>query len=327
MKVIFPQNVNGALILGLEYLRNEGLEEPSRNGPVLVAPGPFTTVYGKPWQRVLFNPVRDANPFFHYAESMWMLAGRNDAAYPGYFAGQIKEYADKDGTLGGAYGHRWRVHFGYDQVDMIIKQLRADPSTRRCVLAMWDGNKDLFSGGQPDIPCNTHCYFRVNGNHLFMQVNCRSNDAVWGAHGANAVHFSILQEYIAAAVGAHIGTMTQVSFNYHAYKDRPDVVRLTSAALDSWVGTDGYHMCAAYEMFPNREAFDKELAQYFTHRADDKVLYLGGSSPAVTTLLLMENAYRAHKAGDTQGAMEIASRIPFEDWRLGCGMWLERRLK
>jgi hypothetical protein len=59
-----------------------------------------------------------------------------------------------------------------------------------------------------------------------MTVTCRSNDAIWGAHGANAVHFSVLQEYVAAAVGVLVGPMVQLSNNYHIYADREDVRRL-----------------------------------------------------------------------------------------------------
>jgi hypothetical protein len=51
-----------------------------------------------------------------------------------------------------------------------------------------------------------------------MQVNCRSNDIIWGAYGANAVHFSFLQEWLAWAIGVRVGVFYQVSFNYHIYE-------------------------------------------------------------------------------------------------------------
>ena len=85
MKVINARNVNDALAAGLRYLWAEGIPETSRNGPVLVAPTPVTTVYSHPTERVLLSPTRDANPFFHLMESLWMLAGKNDIALPVQF--------------------------------------------------------------------------------------------------------------------------------------------------------------------------------------------------------------------------------------------------
>jgi hypothetical protein len=73
------RNVNEALGQGISWLAGPmGVEEPSRNGPVRVSPYPVVTTYANPAERVLFSPMRDANPFFHLFEALWMLAGRND---------------------------------------------------------------------------------------------------------------------------------------------------------------------------------------------------------------------------------------------------------
>ena len=69
MKLIDATNVNQAYEKGVAYLIDEGVKEDSRNGPVVVAPGPVLTRYTHPTQRVLFSPLRDANPFFHIMEA------------------------------------------------------------------------------------------------------------------------------------------------------------------------------------------------------------------------------------------------------------------
>lgn len=232
-KIITVHNVNHALLEGLWWLKVAGAVEDSRNGRVLVAPGPVITETQKPKQRVLFSARRDCNPFFHLLESMWMLAGRNDTASLTKFVARMQEFSDDGVTLNGAYGYRWREHFGYDQLAEIIHELTKNPTTRRCVLTMWDGGSYVADGdlikatvGSKDVPCNTHIYFRRRDKLLDMTVLCRSNDAVWGAHGANAVHFSVLHEYVALRVGCEVGTMYQVSNNYHMYADRPDTKNL-----------------------------------------------------------------------------------------------------
>src|SRR5271154_5758040 len=47
--------------------------------------GVFITEYEKPDERVLFSQTRDANPFFHFFESLWILAGREDVEFLAQF--------------------------------------------------------------------------------------------------------------------------------------------------------------------------------------------------------------------------------------------------
>lgn len=222
MKVLDVRNAQEALPRAIDMMFVGGAQCNSRNGPVRVLESPVTTRYRAPRERVIFWPQRDANPFFHFFESLWMLSGRRDVRFPASFAKNLRSYSDDGRTLHGAYGHRWRVCFGRDQLSVIIKRLREDPETRRQVLTMWEPNLDLFGRQEEkkDVPCNTQVYFqRDSRGRLDMMVTCRSNDLVWGAYGANVVHFSYLQEYIANCIGCEMGNYWQVSFNWHIYED------------------------------------------------------------------------------------------------------------
>lgn len=255
------RNVNEALENGLWHLHLSGILQDSRNGRVLRAPGPVITETFHPRERVLFSALRDANPFFHLLESFWMLAGRNDTASLTGYVARMQDFSDDGTTLNGAYGYRWREHFGYDQLSEVISDLRLNPNSRRAVVAMWDGGQQVHSGGSyaidsdllkaargsKDVPCNTHLYFDVIDRKLNMTVCCRSNDAVWGAHGANAVHFSILQEYMALACGYQVGSMYQLSNNYHIYVDRPDTQRLFKPEEDGKAETVLYRGVDMYK--------------------------------------------------------------------------------
>jgi len=215
MQLIETTNVNHALIAGIETLQKYGKRHHSRNGPILVCPWPVITVFHKPIERVLFNRERDANPFFHLFEAIWMLAGRNDVTFVSQFVERMKEYSDDGETLEGAYGYRWRNWWRKDQLLEIIYQLQQDPDSRRAVLTMWDV-ADLFAESK-DKPCNTHIYFRIVYGKLDMSVCNRSNDIIWGLYGANTVHLSILHEFIASAVGVDLGIYCHFSNNFHLY--------------------------------------------------------------------------------------------------------------
>lgn len=142
-------------------------EGDSRCGRVRRLEEPLTVTYELPGRRVLANRARDANPFFHLAEAMWMLAGRDDVRLPATYVKRVAEFSDDGRTLGGAYGRRWRRHvtsrvddrvgpdpLEVDQLDYLASHLAAFPDSRRAVLQMWDVEQDMLRVG-----CGA-CHFR-----------------------------------------------------------------------------------------------------------------------------------------------------------------------
>ena len=97
MYIIEERNVHNALISGMRFLGNSGIRRESRAGDVIVAPCPVTTTYRIPTERVMFWSERDANPFFHFMEGLWMLDGRRDVQWIGQFNSTIDQSsADRD---------------------------------------------------------------------------------------------------------------------------------------------------------------------------------------------------------------------------------------
>lgn len=233
MITIRARNVGRALPEALRQLRRLGVERDSRNGPVRMFPEPVATVYERPDERVMFWPERDANPFFHLYESLWMLGGWNDVESVARYVERMRTFSDDGRKFHGAYGYRWVHHFGFNQLDTIIEALQNNPDDRRQVLSMWDASADLGRQGK-DLPCNLQATFQVAcDGRLDMMVTNRSNDMVWGAYGANAVHFSYLHEYVARCAGYAQGVYRQVSANFHAYKGTLALVqRLADEAED-----------------------------------------------------------------------------------------------
>ena len=222
MKVISSPTVDSALAMGVHTLLREGVQEDSRNGPVWVMPEPVSNVYQHPRLLVLFNEFRDANPFFHLYEALWMLAGRNDLAPLARLASNMSNFSVDGKTFNAAYGHRWRNN-GLDQLREVIEKLKKTPNTRQAVINIWDQDDDLVDGehNARDRACNLSMVFtprvRDGKKVLDMMVSNRSNDAVWGAYGANYVHFSMVLIFVAEASGFDVGQYTQVSANFHMY--------------------------------------------------------------------------------------------------------------
>lgn len=291
--------------------------EETRNGPAFVFREPVVITHTTPWRRVLFDPVRDANPFFHYMESIWMLAGMGDVYFPSYFATNIRNYSDDGHTIHGAYGRRWTSHFGVDQLEVVIDMLKKDPSTRRAVIAMWDPKADLDVDSR-DLPCNTHIYFRVRMNELEMTVCNRSNDMVWGMLGANAVHFSILQEYVANAIGARMGCFHQFTNNLHIYEG---FEKKFSSPI-RWYSENPLFKTIRFSPYTlnRREAVDFVLEFDDIDYKDffESPILEGNAKP-----MLM--AWLAYKDKDYDLAIHNARGIVDGDWSAACIGWLERR--
>lgn len=201
----------------LWWMKVGSVIEESRNGRVKTCPEPVTLTSMRPKERVIFCRERKENPVFHFAECLWMMAGRRDSEWLEQFNPRMREFAEPNGSLHGAYGYRWRTHFGFDQIKEVCAVLKSDPWSRRAVIEMWHSTHDL-GFDRKDLPCNTHIYLRRRHNMLDMTVCNRSNDLIWGALGSNIVHFSFLLELIAYEVGLKVGRLNQFTNNLHIYE-------------------------------------------------------------------------------------------------------------
>lgn len=422
---LHTRNCNTAFVKLVQYFNGQRdvLRDPpvvrrsSRNGDVLMIDEPVTITYTHPRERVLFNSARDANPFFHVYEALWMLAGRNDVAPVAYYAKQMKEYSDDGGTLNGAYGYRWRrgnpnphEHWTEDQLQIIINHLKADPNSRRAVLQMWNVEDDLLKIGMPcdncqgtgtykgrytpddptseyveetcedcdgegkigqslDTCCNLSVMFSVRYetvNHssdfkgyglpgtptlgkltlgtptvfLDMTVTNRSNDLVWGMLGANYVHFTFLQEYMAARLGVEVGRYHHFSNNLHAYVGEGPTAQWKP---EEWLSDheqkhneyksieDG-SVLKLVPLIRQPEVFEKELPEFVElHKGlvngEEPPLRRGGwQEPFIANVASpMCRAFHAYKLHEKEQAMTWASRVHADDWRIAATSWLQRR--
>ena len=214
MEYVFS-DVNEAFpVMWHRMLSRDGMTERiSRNGRVIESTTPVTTIFMHPERRVLFHPVRDANPFFHLFEAIWMLAGWNDVSFLAKFNPRMADYSD-DGVAitGSAYGYKWR------QVLLrVVNMIRNDNSTRRAYIPLSDFEE--VAQDTKDTPCNVGISFHIRDGYLDMTVFNRSNDMIWGAYGANYVHFGFFQEFVAALTNLKIGTYSQISSCFHLYTE------------------------------------------------------------------------------------------------------------
>jgi len=350
------------LVSGINSGKIPTIVVPSRAGEVMMVEEPVIVTYENPRERVLFAPGRDANPFFHLFESLWMLAGRRDVAPLAYYNSKIADIASDDGeTFNGAYGYRWRKRNltkdwefpdePIDQLETIIDHLKNKPESRRTVLQMWNVEDDLLKiDSSKDVCCNTHAYFSVETGdcpdcetgwealkpdggrvpcstcdgqshdvprYLNMTVCNRSNDLLWGMLGANVVHFSILQEYLATRIGLEVGRYHQITNNLHVYTKRwkPEELLEGCSEIDyyNWVGK-------LQPIVEDWKQFDLECSK-FVDDVDQE-----WEEPFLNqTAKPMMSAFKHHKNKKYDLAFEAVSTVKADDWRIVGRQWLLER--
>lgn len=318
---ITGRNVNEVFASALIHFKNTPLLESKPRGERrLQYPYPVASHYLNPRERILFHSVRDANPFFHFMEALWIIAGRSDVQWLSQWLPSIADYSDDGRYFHGAYGMRLRRD---NQLDEVVKRLMTEPDTTRAVLQIYDHMEDKNYRGK-DMPCNCMLFLGIQDNKLNLTVSNRSNDMIWGAYGANVVQFSMLQEYIAGLVGVPVGWYIQFSNNAHIYPDKETTRRVLNHnghLLDNDLYAEG--IVAPYPMWQGDGYTD-------WHRDLDYFIK-GSEGPYKTPFfakvaLPMQAAHLLYRERKYNDAIDLCNMIEALDWRVACRHWLMRRL-
>ncbi|WP_176387275.1 thymidylate synthase [Leucobacter sp. 7(1)] len=166
--------------------------------------------------RHIVVPRRHNNVFSSIAESMWVICGRNDLEYLGAYLKRASEFSDDGVTWRASYGPRLRNWNGIDQLAQIVSILRADPSSRRAVVSIYDPDRDFVESR--DIPCNNWLHFLARDGRLDLHIAARSTDIWWGFSGINAFEWTLLLEMMARWLGVDPGRLVFFSSSLHLYE-------------------------------------------------------------------------------------------------------------
>ncbi|MGO1057211.1 thymidylate synthase [Crossiella sp. CA198] len=188
-------------------------------------------------QRIPLVPARRLNLVFNFAEALWYLSGRDDLDFIAYYAPSIRKYsADGVRLTGTAYG---RALFGGGggpvQWPTLVRQLREDPDSKRCVLQIFAAD-ELAIAGNPDVSCTLGLQFMLREGALHGVGFMRANDAYRGMT-SDVFSFTLIQEMLARELGAKLGSYTHLVGSVHLYD--PDYQRAREVLADPAVQHTG----------------------------------------------------------------------------------------
>ncbi|MBQ2639185.1 MAG: dCMP hydroxymethylase [Bacilli bacterium] len=168
--------------------------------------------------------IREPNYEYVEREIQWYLSeSLNVHDIPGKTPKIWEDVSDKDGFINSNYGWTTFSEENYNQFDKVVKELSEHKSSRQGVIIFIRPtmHEDSKRNGMHDFIC-TYCYnFKIEDNKLYMIVNMRSNDCVYGYDNdyafANYVFDKMLEELRKTHIDLEKGVMFWRADNFHVY--------------------------------------------------------------------------------------------------------------
>jgi len=140
----------------------------------------------------------------------------------------------QEGELGPVYGFQWRhigakyytkpssyKNKGIDQLKLLIKMIKEDPTSRRLILTAWNPI-DINKMALP--PCHMTCQFYVRDGYLDCQLYQRSADMFLGVP-FNICSYSMLSHIVAHCCDLKPGKLIHIIGDAHIYESHMEVVK------------------------------------------------------------------------------------------------------
>ena len=161
-------------------------------------------------------------------ELLWFLKGETNIQYLKENGVKIwDEWADENGELGPVYGKQWRSWEGkdgkeVDQISDLIKQVHANPDSRRLIVSAWNVAE---LPKMALMPCHTLFQFYIANNKLSCQLYQRSADVFLGVP-FNIASYALLTLMIAQVCNLEPGEFIHSFGDVHIYNNHMEQVKL-----------------------------------------------------------------------------------------------------
>lgn len=161
-------------------------------------------------------------------ELLWFLQGDTNIKYLNEHGVTIwDEWADANGDLGPVYGYQWRswrTREGetIDQIAELIRDIKANPNSRRLIVSAWNVG-EIEQMALP--PCHCLFQFYVADGKLSCQLYQRSADVFLGVP-FNIASYSLLTMMMAQVCGLQPGEFIHTFGDTHIYLNHMEAVHL-----------------------------------------------------------------------------------------------------
>jgi len=172
-------------------------------------------------------------------ELLWFLKGDTNTRYLTENGVKIwNEWATEDGSLGPVYGFQWRNWPApngqlIDQIDDLIRQIKANPNSRRLIVSAWNvadlpdesisPQDNVGKGKMALAPCHAFFQFYVADGKLSCQLYQRSADIFLGVP-FNIASYALLTMMIAQVCELEVGDFIHTFGDAHLYSNHSEQI-------------------------------------------------------------------------------------------------------
>ena len=171
-------------------------------------------------------------------ELLWFLKGDTNIKYLKENGVKIWDaWADENGNLGPIYGHQWR-NWSSEEIDQIadlIKELKANPNSRRMLVSAWNPSvlpdtsisfaANVANNKAALPPCHAFFQFYVSDGKLSCQLYQRSADIFLGVP-FNIASYALLTMMIAQVCDLQVGEFIHTFGDAHIYNNHFEQLEL-----------------------------------------------------------------------------------------------------
>jgi thymidylate synthase len=198
-------------------------ETNARTGEVIRALDPFSFSLDLSDGKLPVCGVRKTFPRSAAAEVAWFLLGTKSSEFIRRYAPFWDKFLEEDGdTVAGAYGYRWRHHFGRDQIADAIATLQHDPTNRRVWISAWDPAQDGLGRPSKNVPCPVGFTLSISEGRLNSALMIRSSDVFVGLP-YDVMGHALLMAAAAQSLGSALGRMHVTLAHPHLYEKHLDM--------------------------------------------------------------------------------------------------------
>lgn len=232
IKTIYPHLVR--------YLMQEGKEAAAPRGKATKELYNVGFVLTDAHNSIVTSPLRKFNYAYAVIEMLGLFqhGSKNVEPYT-YYNSVMKSYLNPEtNEWDGSYATRLTI---YKQLPEMYKILKADPDSRRAVIAFYNPAHDFHEGESKDICCTLSLIFRLRDGKLNMTCTMRSNDILLGLP-YDLTQFTFLQSVLAKWLGVEMGEYYHFAANFHAYNT--DYEKLWNIANEAGKYEDPEHFAS-----------------------------------------------------------------------------------
>jgi len=184
----------------------------------------YQIVLTNPLARITTLTARPLTIVGAVARFVWMVSHSNRLADIAFYEPKVSGYTDDGLSVPGSdYGRRmFQSAPNLDQVEGVIRRLRADRSSRRAAVVIWQPSDAVRESN--DIPCAFGAFYHVRDGKLIATTIMRSNNA-FRLLPFNTFEFSLVAEIVAREVGVELGAYVHFAASMHVLEVERDKVR------------------------------------------------------------------------------------------------------